>query len=199
VEAIRRLRASVVDFLPVVAVIALGDSEARRIGLDAGAEDFVTRPLSEIDLQLRVRAALRLKSLGDELARVSATLAAATTSDPLTSLHNARAFASFLDRELARSRRYARALSLLVIDVDGLRRINEINGHGSGDRLLCNIADVVRREIRVPDVAARDEGTFRVLAPETAAEAALSLAERLRREVNHSLGATVSIGVAAFP
>ncbi len=198
-DVIARLRATADTVLPVIAVVAPGDDAARNEVVAAGADELITRPLSAIDLELRVRAMLRLRRATEDLSHATATLAATAVTDPLTALYNTRGFATFLDRELARSRRYGRVLSLLLIDVDGLGRINDVNGRAAGDRVLCDLADIIRREIRVPDVAAREDAMLRVLAPETPVEAALAMAERLRREVNQTASATISIGVAGFP
>ena len=197
---IRKLRAAAPNrFIPILAVCPLGDGDAKRRGLEAGADDFVTKPIADIELSLRVRAVLRLRRVSDELGRTAAALETATVTDGLTALYNERAMRVFVLREFARARRYHRALSLLIVDVDGLRRVNEVQGHEVGNRVLVDVADLVRREIREADVAGREAGTFWILAPETDSESAMVMAERLRRSVNQSTPATVSIGVAAMP
>src|SRR5262249_35056072 len=130
--------------------------------------------------------------------------------DPKTGLFNPRHFAAALSDELDRAARFGRPLSLLMLDLDLLREINNTHGHLAGDAVLQGIAGVFRDELRNYDVPARFGGEeFSILLPETSREAGVEIAERIRcavaaREfaVATSPGpirATVSIGVAAFP
>jgi diguanylate cyclase (GGDEF)-like protein len=118
---------------------------------------------------------------GYVVGRHSDRLARLSEADPLTGLANARALFRRLDTELARSRRYREPLSLLILDVDDLKSINDRFGHRVGDEALRNIGDVIRSELRETDLGARWGGDeFAVLAPSTSKEAALALAERIR-------------------
>jgi diguanylate cyclase (GGDEF)-like protein/putative nucleotidyltransferase with HDIG domain len=130
--------------------------------------------------------------------------------DPKTGLFNARHFAAALEEELDRARRFNRPLSLLMIDLDLLRDINNSFGHLAGDAVLRGIATIFGRELRQYDVPARFGGEeFSILLPETVRETALEIAERVRRSVAEStfdvetstepIRATISIGVATFP
>ncbi|HEY4977207.1 MAG TPA: diguanylate cyclase [Gaiellaceae bacterium] len=130
--------------------------------------------------------------------------------DPKTGLYNARHFGRVFSDELARSIRYGHPLSVLMIDLDLLREINNTYGHLAGDAVLCAVADVFRSQLRHYDVAARFGGEeFSILLPETPVEKALEIAERIRRAVaersvdvstsSEPIHATVSIGVASFP
>jgi diguanylate cyclase (GGDEF)-like protein/putative nucleotidyltransferase with HDIG domain len=130
--------------------------------------------------------------------------------DPKTGLYNARHFGRVFGDELARSIRYGHPLSVLMIDLDLLREINNTYGHLAGDAILCAVADVFRSQLRHYDVAARFGGEeFSILLPETPVEKALEIAERIRRAVaersvdvstsSEPIHATVSIGVASFP
>lgn len=131
----------------------------------------------------------------DQLRRLSRT-------DALTGLLNARGLFERLDVELARARRYGGSLAMLVIDLDGLKRINDRYGHRAGDEALRSLADVIRSQLRDTDVGARWGGDeFAVLAPGTSRSAALDLAERVRslilqRKAGWPLSA--SIGVATI-
>jgi diguanylate cyclase (GGDEF)-like protein len=127
------------------------------------------------------------------------------TEDQLTGLLNARGFRRRLDEELAQAARSGESLSLMLIDLDGLKAINDTDGHEAGDRALRNIGDSLRRTIRLMDVSARTGGDeFAVILPSAGLEKALVLAERIRRRVADSLshlvtgdtGGTVSIGLA---
>jgi diguanylate cyclase (GGDEF)-like protein/putative nucleotidyltransferase with HDIG domain len=130
--------------------------------------------------------------------------------DPKTGLYNARYFASTLTDELARAQRFERPLSLIMVDLDLLREINNTYGHLAGDAVLKGIAEVFRAELRHYDVPARFGGEeFSILLPETPPEQALEIAERIRRAVAASafdvetssdpIRATVSVGVAGYP
>jgi len=130
--------------------------------------------------------------------------------DPKTGLYNARHFTAALGDELDRARRFERPLSLLMVDLDLLREINNSYGHLAGDAVLQGIATIFGRELRHYDVPARFGGEeFSILLPETTRETALEIAERIRRSVSEAgfdvetstepIRATISIGVATFP
>ena len=130
--------------------------------------------------------------------------------DPKTGLFNARHFAAELREELSRANRFERPMSVIMADLDLLRDINNSYGHLAGDAVLKGIAEVFRRQLRHYDVPARFGGEeFAILLPETGAEQALEIAERIRRAVaeepfeietsSEPIRATVSLGVAAYP
>jgi diguanylate cyclase (GGDEF)-like protein len=132
-------------------------------------------------------------------------LARLATTDPLTGLFNARAFHDRLRQELGRTARYREPLSLLILDLDGLKRVNDQFGHGAGDAALRSVAAAIRRGLREIDLGARIGGDeFAVLAPRTNEESAVVLAERLRALVAKRVdgqtdrGTTISIGVASL-
>jgi diguanylate cyclase (GGDEF)-like protein len=129
-----------------------------------------------------------------------------TIIDALTDIHNKRYFLEFLDRELARSGRYSRPLTLLMIDIDRFKSINEDLGHLGGDFTLREIAARIKGNIRKEELFARYGGEeFAVVLPETGREGALVLGERLRRVIealpfryeDKSYHVTISIGVAS--
>jgi diguanylate cyclase (GGDEF)-like protein/putative nucleotidyltransferase with HDIG domain len=130
--------------------------------------------------------------------------------DPKTGLYNARHFASALESELSRARRFDRPMAVIMADLDLLREINNNYGHLAGDVVLQGVAEVFRAQLRHYDVPARFGGEeFSILLPETDAAQAFEIAECIRRAVAESdfdvdtaaepVRATVSIGVAAYP
>jgi diguanylate cyclase (GGDEF)-like protein len=126
-----------------------------------------------------------------------------STTDGLTGLANARAFYRRLEREMARSRRTAKPLSLLLLDLDGLKLINDRLGHNAGDRALRHLAIAMRREMRTVDFAARLGGDeFAVVAVDADSQSAQAFAERLRAAIatedRASPAVTASIGVTTF-
>jgi diguanylate cyclase (GGDEF)-like protein len=132
-------------------------------------------------------------------------LEAIAAIDFLTGIYNRREFESLARAELARCQRYMRPLSVLMIDVDHFKAVNDRHGHAAGDAVLQNVVGICRAEKREPDVLARLGGEeFIMLLPETSLAAAAHFAERLRRRVEHGCPAgygekitvTVSIGIA---
>lgn len=127
--------------------------------------------------------------------------------DGLTNLYNHRYFQELLDRELPRVERYRHHLSLILIDIDHFKKINDTYGHPQGDLILRSIADVFDQTIRKPDTAARYGGEeFVIVLPETDIKGAVILAERLRKKVEEmqfnldgkTVKVTISLGVTAY-
>jgi two-component system cell cycle response regulator len=127
-------------------------------------------------------------------------------TDPLTGCLNRRALMEKLDEELDRMRRYDLALSVLMIDLDRFKQVNDTRGHIAGDRVLQQVGEMLRHEVRSVDVVARYGGEeFVIVLPETALEGATSFAERIRERIadhnfadaSEPLQTTVSIGVAS--
>jgi two-component system cell cycle response regulator len=123
------------------------------------------------------------------------------TSDALTGLHNRRHFDSRLQQELARARRYGTELSLLLVDLDGLKPLNDRHGHEAGDEALKMIARALNATCRTTDIVARVGGDeFAVLAPFTSAAVAVELADRVRAKISATAlpwgHVTASIGIA---
>ncbi|MFZ2198682.1 MAG: PAS domain S-box protein, partial [Thermodesulfovibrionales bacterium] len=124
--------------------------------------------------------------------------------DSLTGLLNRRKFYEVLEQEKERAVRYARALSLIMFDIDHFKAVNDTYGHSAGDKVLKKIASVVTENIRKADVTGRIGGEeFAILATETTAESALALAEKIRRAVemtehDHTGKITISLGVSAY-
>lgn len=117
-------------------------------------------------------------------------------TDPLTGLWNRRLALSRLQEELARAQRYGHPLSLLFIDVDWLKRINDKRGHSAGDDALKTVADAIRGSCRAVDVAARFGGDeYMVIASNTAAADAVALGERIRVAVRRSSGGAMSVSI----
>lgn len=131
-------------------------------------------------------------------------------TDSLTGLYSRRHLYRVLEREIVRSQRHGRTLSVLMFDLDDFKKYNDRFGHLAGDKVLCHLADLIRIVIRESDSAFRYGGEeFTLILPETTGKAALVLAERLRQVVedhafviqgNSDLGRiTVSVGVATYP
>jgi len=129
-------------------------------------------------------------------------------TDELTGLYNTRGFAIAANRLFGQAMRYGRAASVLMIDCDNLKTVNDSHGHEAGNRLLRQVANAVQSELRATDVPARYGGDeFIVLLPETPPKGALDVAERIRNAIGgralgidgQQVAATVSIGIACYP
>jgi diguanylate cyclase (GGDEF)-like protein len=150
-------------------------------------------------LYVGVSTALVFALFGVRLGAQADRLLDLSLTDALTELKNVRLFRERLGEELGRAARDSRPLSLLFIDVDGLKQVNDRLGHRTGDEALVSVAAAIRRAARGSDVAARWGGDeFVLLAPNTDERSALVLAERVRAQVHASSQPrlTVSIGVA---
>jgi len=130
-----------------------------------------------------------------------------TISDGLTAVANVRALNEFLDREVARSRRYGRGLALLMLDIDHFKAVNDDLGHLTGDFVLRELAQICSRRVRREELFARYGGEeFTLVLPETTLEGAVQYADALRQLIathefafeGNRVQVTVSIGVAAF-
>lgn len=138
--------------------------------------------------------------LGHLIGRKEDALQAASATDPLTGLWNRRHLRARLHEELARASREGNPLALLLLDLDGLKGINDRNGHAAGDDALRRVAGCLRATCRAADITARHGGDeFAVIAPGTDAPHAMDLAERILTAVRHcdpKSRISVSIGVA---
>lgn len=132
------------------------------------------------------------------------TIGAIMVTDGLTQAHNRRYLTEQLDKELARSKRHGRPLSLVMFDLDHFKKVNDTYGHLAGDYVLREVASIVRQRIRANEVFARYGGEeFALLLPETDLKGAYTLAEDIRQRVaahnfvfeGHRIPVTVSMGI----
>ena len=199
-ELVKRLRSrsATVD-LPIILVTAFDDPARRVHGLDLGADDYLAKPVDADELLARVRVHLRHAHRSQELVRRSVL-------DPLTGVLNRRGIVALLHRAQETARRSGSPLSVLMIDVDHFKALNDTHGHKAGDTALRQIARALVDAVRVADHVGRMGGDeFVVVVPDTGT-AAEQLAERLRRlhlpplavAEDHELEISVSIGVATL-
>ncbi len=151
-----------------------------------------------------IASAIAVTVFGYMIGRSTEVLRQLATTDPLTNLLNRRAIENRLESEWQRARRYGLPLSLLMIDLDGFKRVNDLGGHAAGDRVLRAVATAIRSTLRGSDYGARWGGDeFMILAPHTTRNAAVQLAERVSRRIgqhrwNDRLATTASIGVVTL-
>lgn len=184
-------------FTHVLMLSARGETEAKVTGLETGADDYLVKPVEPVELKARVKVGLRLQRALFELAAKNEILEKLALTDPLTGLANRRAFQQALEAELSRVSRHGRPASLLFLDLDHFKGVNDAHGHAVGDEVLAAFALVLKRGSRRGDLAARVGGEeFAVLLPTTGAVPAGLVAERIRRATeSRSLGRTVSVPV----
>jgi diguanylate cyclase (GGDEF)-like protein len=204
VELCRRIRER--DLSRYVYVILLTVKRARDdrlLGLRAGADDFLVKPVDECELAARLGIAQRLLAMQDELMRANARLAELATTDDLTGLKNRRCLREALDHHFRLAQRQGHPLALAILDVDHFKPYNDAYGHPAGDEALRAVARVLRQNVREVDTPARYGGEeFIVLMPGADGPAACKVAERLRMAIAGITPTprpiTASFGVAAI-
>jgi diguanylate cyclase (GGDEF)-like protein len=205
-----KLKMSKPEFLniPVIMLTVKDHMEEKLRGLSEGASDYLTKPFEDQELVARVRVHLQIVALQDELKRRNKRLELLSRTDELTGLSNRRHFMERLGSEFVRSQRYRSSVSLVLLDVDHFKRVNDTYGHIVGDQVLVGVADCMTGLLRRCDVAARHGGEeFAMVLPETPESGALVVAERFRETVEEALfespdvsvRVTVSLGVATYP
>lgn len=201
-EVCRRLKATaMLADVPVIFTTALGDHEAELRGLEAGAIDYITKPISPAIVRARIRNHLEMKRMRDRLAELAVT-------DALTGLGNRRQLEKSLDQEVTRLGHSRSDLSVLILDIDFFKRFNDNYGHTAGDRCIKMVAATLNRALRrAADLAVRYGGEeFACVLPEASHEEAMDIADTIRSRVTalnipHKQSdaapyVTVSIGVA---
>jgi len=188
--------------LPILFVTARTDIESEIAALDAGAVDFITKPLSPPIVRARIRTHLTLKQRTDELNRLAMV-------DGLTGIANRRRFDQLLHQECRRAYRTGASLSALLIDIDHFKSFNDLNGHEAGDACLRSVAKTLAGSARRPgEVLSRYGGEeFAIVTPACDLDQAVALGRKMcdavrSLQVPHRgspLGiVTVSIGAATL-
>lgn len=173
-EVCRRLREEQGAYTYVLLLTSKSQREDLIAGLDSGADDYVTKPFDQHELQVRLRAGTRIVKLQSELKRQA-------SQDPLTGVFNRSKAFEIFDRELNRSRRDGLPLAVLLLDLDHFKNINDSHGHQAGDEVLREAARRLGSGVRTYDTVARYGGEeFLVLLPTCNETDALRQAERLR-------------------
>lgn len=194
--------------IPIILLTGKEDSESKIRGLEMGASDYITKPFDIGELVARVKVHLKIKNLQDQLKQANEVLTAISHTDYLTGLYNRRFLEDALEREFHRSRRKGSNLSVLMMDIDHFKKINDTYGHQQGDVVIAKVASIFHSRLRDYDVAARFGGEeFVAVIPEARLAEAVAIAERIRTAIEETTFAgelvdtlvTASIGLASFP
>ncbi len=192
---------------PILLIGDAEDSEQFIKALELGVNDYVVRPMDEQELVARVRTQVRRKRYQDRLQTTFLQHLSMALTDSLTGLHNRRYLSSHLDSMMRRMRENDKPVSLLMIDIDHFKKINDTYGHAAGDEVLHEVGQRILRNIRGFDLAVRYGGEeFVVVMPDTPISVALGVADRLCEKMagesvhvsdsEDRVAVTMSIGVA---
>ena len=225
-EVVRRLKAkseaNELPFIPVIMQTALDSTENKVEGLDAGADDYITKPINFAELEARVNSLLRIKGLqsalaarerelkvlNDQLNEANNQLKRISLTDGLTQIENRRSLNERLHEMWQHSVRLHEPISLVMCDIDKFKSVNDDYGHQAGDAVLKEFAQLLKSEAREIDRVGRYGGEeFLLILPGTVLDAAVTFAERLREKVERhtfsyeggTLCRTMSCGVASSP
>lgn len=199
-----------------ILLTARGEKEHLLEGIDAGADDYLTKPLDAEELQVRLISARRVTSLHRQLTektqrleRLNHLLFEQARKDPLTKLGNRLQLHEDLESMRGHAERYGHGYSVILCDVDFFKSYNDNYGHQAGDEMLVKVANTVTEYLRSGDKAYRYGGEeFLIVLPEQSLEAAINVADRISKAVEglaspHDAKAqpgtiTISAGVAAL-
>lgn len=176
--------------------------------LDAGADDYLTKPFHPAELMARLNTGKRILGLERSLKKANEDIRILSITDHLTGAFNRSYMTTRLPEEVTRAKRYRHPLSLIMCDIDHFKSINDSFGHLAGDSVLRSVVDCIKKTIRHEiDWMARYGGEeFLIVLSETDSEGALVVAERLRKLLaqmtlsidGQDIAITASLGVASF-
>ena len=216
IEVARRVKANrSLPFIPIIMQTALDSTEAKVEGLEAGADDYITKPIDFAELKTRLRSMLRIKRLQEaleererELLEVNERLRHMSQTDGLTGLDNRRHLNDRLEEMFQHAQRLVEPFSCVMCDLDHFKSVNDTYGHQVGDEVLKQFSSILKDEAREIDRVGRYGGEeFMLLLPGTVLDAGVTFAERVRKRIEGhtfsfpggSLTRTASFGVAGWP
>lgn len=176
-------------------------------GLESGAHNFQSKPYSPIELRSHINVGKRLIEADDKIKEYAEQMARLAITDPLTGICNRRHFFQCAEDELLRAQRYERPMSVLLMDIDNFKNINDTFGHAAGDETLVTMSRTCENSLRQNDLFGRLGGEeFGTVMPETGILKSTEVAERLRMTLGdlcisfegNAIRFTVSIGVSEY-
>jgi len=179
--------------IPIIFVTGNDSVKDEEKGLELGAVDYITKPINPVIVKARVNTHLIIKHQRDELIYNS-------THDQLTNLYNRHVLSEEGLRKFSRARRTHEDLSVIILDIDHFKHVNDTYGHLMGDKILVGVADILRNNMRNEDFAARFGGEeFIIMLEGCNAEYAKDIAQNLRQKIQNNivddLSVTASFGV----
>jgi diguanylate cyclase (GGDEF)-like protein len=215
-EVARRIKGNAkLPFIPIIMQTALDSTDSKVEGLEAGADDYITKPIDFPELKARLRSMLRIKRLQEaleerekELLEANERLTHMSQTDALTGLDNRRHLNERIDEMFSHAKRLNEPFSLVMVDLDKFKSVNDTYGHQAGDEVLKQLASILREEAREIDRVGRYGGEeFMLLLPGTVLDAAVTFAERVRKRIERhtftfpdgTITRTSSFGVAGWP
>ncbi len=204
-DIIKWMQSNGFDDIQVILVSSIDSQEIAAQGLNLGAEDFVKIPYDPEEMRARVKAHLRLKRIIDHVRKARDRMFKLAQIDELTGIFNRRFLFEKLNELFEKYRREKKPLSILMLDIDNFKHINDTFGHQVGDNVLKTIGKILRNGVRKFDIVGRYGGEeFLIIAPGTSRERAIQLGNRLREKVKSHVfktdkgdfSVTVSVGIA---
>ena len=208
-ELCRRVRECLSEersYTYMILLTARGQKEDIVEGMNAGADDYITKPFDAGELRVRLKAARRILELESRLMAAHDALRHEAMHDQLTGLWNRPAIMGMIERELARAKREGGVVSVALADLDYFKRINDTYGHDAGDRVLCDVARLLQTNLRPYDAIGRYGGEeFLIVMPACELEDAARRADQLRQRLEKTdiflpgktVHMTACIGVAS--
>ena len=203
-EVLKRFRNADPD-TPVVITTMADDLETRMNGIENGADEYLIKPVRTEELILRVKALLKRSRMQKWLRESRAEALRKAITDHLTGLYNREYLHEYLTIEVKKSERYLFPLSIVMVDIDHFKSVNDNHGHSAGDLVLSKMASLISATVRGADLVFRYGGEeFLILMPCTDERSAVTAAERVRAAVNgtpfktsegEDIGITISAGV----
>jgi len=194
--------------IDVIVMTAYSSEYSYEDAIKNGASDLIFKPVKLNELLLRINRVIKERSLLDDRDKMIKELKRLTIEDSLTGLYNSRHFFDQLDKEIKRSDRYLHPISLIFIDIDNFKEINDTYGHMIGDKILSLIAKRIKACLRLNDGAYRFAGDeFTIILPETTSSEAKFVADRILSKLTNEsfvinekeiLDITSSIGIAEY-
>lgn len=193
--------------VPILVMVDDGNTKLLVRALEMGVNDYVVRPVDKQEFLARVKTQLKRKRFADKLWENFHLSMQLATTDAVTGLYNRHYLTNHMDTRMQAAQEQGKALSVMMMDIDHFKLVNDTYGHAVGDLVLKEFAMRIGRNIRGVDLAARYGGEeFVVMMPETPTESAVMIGERLRQAIGDNIfdfnlkegpiEITVSIGVA---
>ena len=194
-EICRRLRASGnTNYQYVLLLTARSEKQDVAEGLEAGADDYLSKPFDALELHARLNVGRRILDLHQELIRAQEALRFDATHDGLTGVWNGAAILQALDREIERAERMHTELGVMMLDLDNFKQVNDHYGHLAGDEVLRAAARRISEGVRTYDLAGRYGGEeFLVLTPGCVPPTLAQQAERIRAAVAEPINSSAGM------